>query len=102
MDPILEQCKRIMENHYGAKYAGLVVYGSKARNDMDPESDIDILVLIKEPFDYFEELRKITDLLYPTQLISDQLISAKPAGLEEFEMGTLQLYRNAKREGVMV
>ena len=54
------------------------------------------------PFDYFQELRTIVELLYPLQLESEQLISAKPAALEDFEHGVIQLYRNAKREGVVV
>jgi hypothetical protein len=41
-------------------------------------------------------------LLYPIQLGSDRLISAKPALQDEFERGSLQLYRNAKREGTLV
>lgn len=39
-------------------------------------SDIDLLVLLSTPFDYFAELRQIVDLLYPIQLESEQLISA--------------------------
>jgi hypothetical protein len=35
-------------------------------------------------------------------LESDRLISAKPASLDEFERGIIQLYRSAKREGVAV
>jgi len=63
-------------------------------------SDIDLLVLLSKPFYYFRELRNITDLLYPLQLESEQLISAKPAAVDEFESGEIQLYRNAKCEGV--
>jgi hypothetical protein len=41
-----------------------------------------------------------TDLLYPIQLESAHLISAKPAAVDDYQRGALQLYRNAKREGV--
>jgi len=34
--------------------------------------------------------------------VSDRLISAKPTPLEEFEDGRIQLYRNAKKEGLLV
>jgi len=71
-----------------------------ARNTADVSSDIDMLVLLDKPFDYFQELRRITDLLYPVQLESEQLISAKPAGVDEFNSGLIQLYRNAKSEGI--
>ena len=66
------------------------------------QSDIDLLVLLHKPFDYFREARAIVDLLYSVQLVSDRLISAMPAAVDEFERGDIQLYRNAKREGVNV
>jgi uncharacterized protein len=59
-------------------------------------------VLLSDPFDYFAELRQIMDLLYPIQLESEQLISAKPALANDYEMGSISLYRNVQREGVAV
>ena len=99
---VLERCKVVLESNYGSQFNGLILYGSVARNQASPASDIDLLVLLGQPFDYFRELRRIVELLYPIQLESDQLISAKPAPLDEFEHGSIQLYRNAKREGVLV
>lgn len=102
MNPIIEQCKTLLKNHYGSQFQGLILYGSVARNQSDPTSDIDLLILLKKPFDYFKELRIITDLLYPLQLESVQLMSAKPVAVDEFENGAIQLYRNAKSEGLAV
>jgi predicted nucleotidyltransferase len=73
-----------------------------ARGEATASSDIDLLVLLEQPLDYFVELRKLVDVLYPVQLESEQLISAKPASVTDFEMGRLSLYRNARREGVAV
>jgi len=97
---IARRCKSVLAGHYGAQFRGLVLYGSIARRQAEVDSDIDLLVLLRPPFDYFVELRDIVDLLYPIQLESEQLISAKPAALDEFEQGAIQLYRNAQREGV--
>jgi len=99
---IAERCKTVLQSYYGAQLKGLVMYGSAARNEVSSFSDIDLLVLLDEPVDYFHELRRLVELLYPIQLESDWLISAKPAPWDEFENGSLQLYRNAKREGVLV
>jgi len=99
---IIQKCKQILEEHYGSSLEGMVLYGSTARQQGDISSDIDLLVLLNEPFDYFQELRQIVELLYPVQLESEPLISAKPALKGAFENGELQLYRNAKREGSMV
>jgi hypothetical protein len=57
---------------------------------------------LNKPFDYFQELRTIIDVLYPIQLDSDRLISAKPALSQDFERGTIALYRSARREGMIV
>jgi len=102
MDDILTRCKKTLEEHYGARFAGLVLYGSMARDEAKADSDIDLLVLLNGPFDYFQELRTLTDLLYPIQLASDRLLSAKPAAVDEYKRGRLQLYRNAAREGINV
>lgn len=99
---VLKKCKTVLESYYGSQFKGLILYGSLARNQASPASDVDLLVLLDQPFDYFRELRRIIELLYPIQLESDQLISAKPASVDEVEQGSIQLYRNAKREGVLV
>jgi hypothetical protein len=65
-------------------------------------ANIDLLVLLSPPLDYFAELWQIVNVLYPLQLESDHLISAKPVSIKDFEAGSVSLYRNAKREGVTV
>ena len=97
---IAQRCKKILASHYGSRLKGLILYGSIAREQTSAGSDIDLLVLLSKPFNYFHELRQIVDLLYPVQLDSEQLISAKPAALDEFEQKASQLYRNVKREGL--
>jgi uncharacterized protein len=78
----------------------IVLYGSAARQEMTDESDIDLLVILMKPLDYFVELRTIVELIYPLQMEASHWISAKPA--EAFEAGAIQLYRNVLREGVIL
>jgi predicted nucleotidyltransferase len=99
---ITQKCKNILVDYYGTRFKGLILYGSLARNQASTGSDIDLLVLLSKPFDYFQELHQIIDLLYPIQLESEQFISAKPAAFDDFEQRAIQLYRNAKREGLAV
>jgi len=98
----VRKCRAILETYYGSRFKGLVLFGSVVRDQAGPDSDIDLLVLLSGPLDYARELRQIVDLLYVVQLDTDQLISAIPAPVDEFEAGSIQLYRNAKREGVLV
>ncbi|MFW5640930.1 MAG: nucleotidyltransferase family protein [Thermodesulfobacteriota bacterium] len=97
---ILEECKKILQAHYGPKFQGLFLYGSMARGQEIESSDIDLFILLSKPFDYFKEMRQVIELLYPVQLKSEHLISAKPAAIDEFESGKLHLYRTAKQEGI--
>lgn len=98
----IQKCRAVLQTDYGPQFKGLVLYGSTARGHADAASDIDLLVLLSGPFDYFWGLRRIVDLLYPIQLETDRLVSAKPAAVEEFEVGSTRLYRNARREGVLL
>jgi uncharacterized protein len=99
---IVQRCKETLSRYYGARLKGVILYGSMARGEAGLASDIDLLILLSPPFDYFAELRQIVDLLYPIQLESEQLISAKPALASDYEVGSISLYRNARREGVAV
>ncbi|MCX5770780.1 MAG: nucleotidyltransferase domain-containing protein [Candidatus Hydrogenedentes bacterium] len=99
---LLQDCKARLAAHYGDRLKGLILYGSMARADADPESDIDLLVLLGEPFEYFVELEAVVDLLYDVQLGADRYLSVRPASARDFETGRIQLYRNARKEGVPV
>lgn len=99
MDPVISKCKQLLQQHYADHFAGLILYGSQTRESEDTESDIDLLVLLDRPFNYFQEIWRLTELLYPLQLETDRLLSVKPAALQDFQGGTIQLYRNARRNG---
>jgi predicted nucleotidyltransferase len=99
---ILRLSKKALKEHHGRKLADVILFGSFARDEATAESDIDLLVVLEGDFDHFSEMKAIIDILYPLQLDSPYLISAKPALKAHFEKGLIQLYRNAKREGVAV
>ncbi|MEL6605067.1 MAG: nucleotidyltransferase domain-containing protein, partial [Cyanobacteria bacterium J06614_10] len=90
--PIVEQCRDVLAAHYGEQLNSLVLYGSAARQELKAESDIDLLVVLNQPVDCALELRAIVDLIYPLQLESSHWISARPAIVNEFESGAIQLY----------
>jgi predicted nucleotidyltransferase len=95
----LTLCKRVLVEHYGDRLQSVILFGSAARKNLTPDSDLDLLVVLQSPFDYFQELRTIVELLYSIQLEASHWISAKPASQSEFETGATQLYRNIQREG---
>lgn len=99
VDTTLGACDKTLRAHYGSRYRGLQFFGSLARGEGTPESDIDVLVLLQEPLDVFQELHHLTEMLYPIQLETERLISAKPVPAGEFYKGSLAFYRHALSEG---
>ena len=99
---IIKKCKETLTKYYGKRLKSVILYGSTARGQASPTSDIDLLILLTPPMDFFAELRQLVDILYPVQLESETLISAKPVSVKDFELGSISLYRNAKREGIAV
>ena len=99
---ILRRCREALTCFYGERFRGLILFGSCARWQASPESDVDLLVLLSEPLDLSTELRHVVEALYPIQLDCDRHISAKPAPAGEYERGAAQIYRTIRREGVLV
>jgi len=97
---LLSQARERLRASYGDRLRGLVLYGSHARGNPSPESDIDLLVLLRGPVHLWEDIRRVTDALYPLQMEVDAPLAALPVDAEAYEAGALSLYRNAKREGV--
>ncbi len=46
-DPVLRKIKAELTRLYGPRLAGVVLYGSRARGDHRPDSDIDLIALVK-------------------------------------------------------
>ena len=99
---ILQTCKDRLAARYGSRFKGLILYGSMARGTADSESDVDLLVSLGEPFDYFADLDVLVDLLYDLQCESTHYLSVRPVRAQDFDTGRIQLYRNARQEGIAV
>lgn len=99
-DHLLAEIKVRLARAYGDRLRGVVLYGSAARNEAGPESDLDLIVLLQGPVALGRELETIIETLYPLQLESSLLIHARPVDRAVFEAGEFALYRNAQREGI--
>jgi predicted nucleotidyltransferase len=105
---LLRLIKQRLEEAYGARLKGLVLYGSEARGEAGPDSDYDFLVLLEGPVKFGQELRRIINALYPLQLDlvgtaedpHDRLLDARPVDSKTFENAEDDLYQNARKEGI--
>lgn len=91
-----------LRRRLGDRFAGLWLYGSQARGDASPESDIDLVLLLRGMERPGQEIDRIVDLLAELNLKYQVLISVLP--LEEGALENAQgaFWRNVRREGVAV
>jgi len=57
---IIAQLRQALERMYGEQLVKIVLFGSQARGDARPDSDIDILIVLNQPFNYGYENERIS------------------------------------------
>jgi predicted nucleotidyltransferase len=58
LEPILTHLKKELTDLYGDRLQHLTLFGSQARGDAEPGSDIDVLVVLKSPVNPGEEIKR--------------------------------------------
>ena len=99
---LLVRIKSRLQAVYGDRLRGVVLYGSEARGEATPDSDVDILVLLTGPVALGRDLRTIIEALYPLQLEMDRVLEAFHVDEADYLRGDYAWYRNAQKDGLRV
>ncbi|MEG4419267.1 nucleotidyltransferase domain-containing protein [Microcoleus sp. LAD1_D5] len=99
---ILMQLRSHFEQLYGDRLTQMMLYGSQARGDAHPDSDIDVLVVLKAPVQAGEEIDRTLQIVADLSLHNDEVISCLFMDEQRFIHYNGSLLRNIRKEGMFL
>jgi predicted nucleotidyltransferase len=99
---ILREFRDGLEQIYGSRLVRVVLFGSQARHEAEPDSDIDVMVVLLVPVNPHEELRRLSAFKVELCLKYDVVISCAYVSEAEFEGPLTHAVVGARRLGVAV
>ena len=100
LDALMTEFREGLRQIYGERLARLVLFGSRARDNSRPDSDIDLLVVLHGSVDVNDEIRRVSPLSSRLSLQYDTVISCLYVSERDFENDTSPLMVNIRREGL--
>lgn len=87
---------------YGERLIRLVLFGSQARGDARPDSDIDVMVVLRGEVDVETERRRVLPITSELSLENNVVILCVYVSERRFGQEQSPLLHNARAEGVAV
>jgi len=99
---ILKRLRTELAVILGDRLEAIYLYGSQARGDARPDSDIDVMVVLRGDFNYFDMVMKTSICTAQISLDYDTVISCVFVSLEDYLNRQTPLLLNIRKEGVLV
>jgi predicted nucleotidyltransferase len=96
----LEELKQALLAIYGERLSAIYLYGSYARGDFHPGSDVDILVALRGTVNLGLELDRMSEKVSEICLDHDVLIAIFPVPEDWLQIRESPLFVNLRKEGV--
>ncbi|MGB3682668.1 MAG: nucleotidyltransferase domain-containing protein [Rubrobacteraceae bacterium] len=102
LEDVLRDLDSGLQDLYGERYRGLVLYGSQARGEANEWSDVDLLLLLEGPVQIGKEIRRSSKLVASLALEADLVLSLVPVSIEDYRTSSEPYLIKARREGAIV
>ncbi len=97
---ILCHLKQTLTTIYGERLLHLTLFGSQARGDAEPGSDIDVLVVLKSPVNAGQEIKRTGQAIADLSLHYEVVISCLFMDETDYQTRNGALLRNIRKEGI--
>jgi predicted nucleotidyltransferase len=98
---ILKELKDGLTQMYGDRLKGIYLYGSYARGDYRQGSDVDVMILLADFKNYWEELERSTELASDLSLKYDVTLSRLIMKEIQWKQSDMPVLRNIRKDGVL-
>ena len=97
---LLFELKSGLKRIYEDRLHGVYLFGSYARGDQDPESDLDVLIVLNDFSSYSREVKRTGELVSNLSLKYNISISRTFMREVDWQMGDTPLLRNVRAEAI--
>lgn len=87
---------------FGERLREVRMFGSSARGDEDPDSDLDLLVVLSGPVDFWNDRALMDEVLWRHTLRSGTVVSALPVSADDMDSAARPALSRAVAEGITV
>lgn len=100
LDALTSEFKQAMQDLYGDRLAKVILYGSYARGDFRPESDVDFMVVLKDTeLKRIREIERTSDIVVRLLDKYEKSVSLIPTTMATYDTNNFLFYRNVRKDG---
>ena len=96
----MKELKAGLVRIYGDRLKAVYLYGSYARGDYRPGSDVDVMILLKDYKNYWDEIKRTSELMSNVSLEYDLLVSRIFMTEAKWGQSDTPLLRNIHQDGL--
>jgi len=99
-DEIMNELRDRLIETYGDRLIAMILFGSQARGDATPDSDFDVLIVLRDPVKTSKEIERLSCCLSQLCLKYNVVICNLFLSVTRFEREQTMLMQNITKEGI--